>query len=268
MKSYGAKKVQPPTTEAAPHRIPKSHHDDDNGDTPPANMSVMRLQLRPLPSASRTCMRYFSSASKKQGEPAIPPLHTHTVMNLTPPTEDVLDILKTSTAGRHPSNTGAPFPSKSPSKSPSTPPPTSALSRFARGAGLDSTTPSRELAESERIAQYQRQIYRKWQPGDVYAPHDLSGSEQKKWKYGRKKPQQDAFDVLGINPVLEYKNFTMMSEYMTEMGRIKHSKDTGLRPKNQRKIAKAIRRAVGLGLMPSVHRHPLVLKKSSPTRFL
>ena len=189
-------------------------------------------------------------------------------MNLTPPTEDVLDILKTSTAGRHPSNTGAPFPPSSPSKSPSTPPPTSALSRFARGAGLDSTTPSRELAESERIAQYQRQIYRKWQPGDVYAPHDLSGTEQKKWKYGRKKPQQDAFDVLGINPVLEYKNFTMMSEYMTEMGRIKHSKDTGLRPKNQRKIAKAIRRAVGLGLMPSVHRHPLVLKKSSPTRFL
>ncbi|CAI9633387.1 unnamed protein product [Alternaria burnsii] len=211
-------------------------------------MSVMRLPLRPLPSAGRTCMRYFSSASKKQ--------------------EDVLDILKTSTAGRHPSNTGAPFPSKPPSKSPSTPPPTSALSRFARGAGLDSTTPSRELAESERIAQYQRQIYRKWQPGDVYAPHDLSGTEQKKWKYGRKKPQQDAFDVLGINPVLEYKNFTMMSEYMTEMGRIKHSKDTGLRPKNQRKIAKAIRRAVGLGLMPSVHRHPLVLKKSSPTRFL
>ncbi|RYN37369.1 hypothetical protein AA0115_g1365 [Alternaria tenuissima] len=211
-------------------------------------MSVMRLPLRPLPLAGRTCMRYFSSASKKQ--------------------EDVLDILKTSTAGRHPSNTGAPFPSKSPSKSPSTPPPTSALSRFARGAGLDSTTPSRELAESERIAQYQRQIYRKWQPGDVYAPHDLSGTEQKKWKYGRKKPQQDAFDVLGINPVLEYKNFTMMSEYMTEMGRIKHSKDTGLRPKNQRKIAKAIRRAVGLGLMPSVHRHPLVLKKSSPTRFL
>ncbi|CAI9633386.1 unnamed protein product [Alternaria burnsii] len=208
----------------------------------------MRLPLRPLPSAGRTCMRYFSSASKKQ--------------------EDVLDILKTSTAGRHPSNTGAPFPSKPPSKSPSTPPPTSALSRFARGAGLDSTTPSRELAESERIAQYQRQIYRKWQPGDVYAPHDLSGTEQKKWKYGRKKPQQDAFDVLGINPVLEYKNFTMMSEYMTEMGRIKHSKDTGLRPKNQRKIAKAIRRAVGLGLMPSVHRHPLVLKKSSPTRFL
>jgi small subunit ribosomal protein S18 len=60
----------------------------------------------------------------------------------------------------------------------------------------------------------------------------------------------------------------MMSEYMTETGRIKHSRDTGLRPKNQRKIAKAIRRAIGLGLMPSVHRHPLVVKNSSATRFL
>jgi small subunit ribosomal protein S18 len=140
------------------------------------------------------------------------------------------------------------------------------------------------MIESERRSQFQRQIYRKWQTGDVYSPSDLSGAEQKKWKLGRKKPQSDAFDVLGINPVLEYKvgltahsgwyetdglqNFTMMSEYMTETGRIKHSKDTGLRPKNQRKIAKAIRRAIGLGLMPSVHRHPLVLKKSNPARFL
>ena len=51
-----------------------------------------------------------------------------------------------------------------------------------------------------------------------------------------------------------------MSEYVTEMGRIQHSKDTGLRPVNQRKIAKAVRRAIGLGLMPSVHKHPEILK--------
>jgi small subunit ribosomal protein S18 len=124
------------------------------------------------------------------------------------------------------------------------------------------------MIESERREQFQRQIYRKWQPGDVYSPHDLTGAEQRKWKMGRKKPQQDAFDVLGINPLNEYKNFTIMSEYMTETGRIKHSKDTGLRPKNQRKIAKAIRRAIGLGLMPSVHRHPLVVKGSPASRFL
>lgn len=50
-----------------------------------------------------------------------------------------------------------------------------------------------------------------------------------------------------------------MSEYMTPMGRIKHSMETGLRKRNQRRIAKAIRRSIGLGLMPSVHRHPELL---------
>jgi small subunit ribosomal protein S18 len=126
---------------------------------------------------------------------------------------------------------------------------------------------SRAVEETARRSSYQKQIYRKWNAGDVYAPHDLSGAEQKKWKLGRTTPAGDAFDRLGINPVSEYKNFTLMSEYMTEMGRIKHSKETGLRPKNQRKIAKAIRRAIGLGLMPSVHRHPLVLRKSTNARF-
>ena len=57
-----------------------------------------------------------------------------------------------------------------------------------------------------------------------------------------------------------------MSEYTTSMGRIRRRKDTGLRAVNQRKIAKAIRRAVGMGLMPSVHRHPEVLEKEAKER--
>ncbi len=54
-----------------------------------------------------------------------------------------------------------------------------------------------------------------------------------------------------------------MSEYMTPMGRIKHSHETGLRPVNQRKIARAIRRSIGMGMMPSVHRHPEILYKQA-----
>lgn len=61
-------------------------------------------------------------------------------------------------------------------------------------------------------------------------------------------------------------NFSMMSEYMTEMGRIRHSNETGLRPVNQRRMAKAVRRAIGLGLMPSVHRHPEILKEEASRR--
>ena len=60
-------------------------------------------------------------------------------------------------------------------------------------------------------------------------------------------------------------NFSMMSEYMTNMGRIKPRRDTGLRAVNQRKIAKAIRRAVGMGLLPSVHEHPEVLEVKART---
>jgi len=56
-----------------------------------------------------------------------------------------------------------------------------------------------------------------------------------------------------------WQNYAMMSEFMTDMGRIKHSRMTGLRPKNQRRIAKAIRRSIALGLMPSVHKHPHIL---------
>ncbi|KUM63394.1 hypothetical protein ACN42_g3706 [Penicillium freii] len=80
----------------------------------------------------------------------------------------------------------------------------------------------------------------------------------KKWGK-RQNPQTDAFDALNVNPMDLYKNFSVMSEYMTSMGRIKPRSVTGLRPVNQRKIAKALRRAIGMGLMPSVHRHPEIL---------
>ncbi|KAL1310995.1 hypothetical protein AAFC00_001215 [Neodothiora populina] len=120
------------------------------------------------------------------------------------------------------------------------------------------------LADIQRANDRQdleRQLTRRWKSGDVYAPHDLSGVEMSKWRQSQPKgrPKRDVFDLLQINPMDHYKNFAMMSEYMTETGRIKHSRDTGLRPVNQRRLAKAVRRAIGLGLMPSVHKHPEIL---------
>ena len=61
-------------------------------------------------------------------------------------------------------------------------------------------------------------------------------------------------------------NYSIMAEYVTQIGRIKHRKMTGLRAVNQRKIAKAIRRAVGMGLMPSVHKPPEVLEVEAKIR--
>ncbi|KAL4885364.1 ribosomal protein S18 [Aspergillus karnatakaensis] len=113
----------------------------------------------------------------------------------------------------------------------------------------------RAQAENRAISKFQT---RDWKSGDVYAPHDLSPTEMKKWSK-RKAPTKDIFDAQGLNPLDHYKNFSVMSSYMTPMGRIRHRTSTGLRGVNQRKMAKAIRRAIGIGLMPSVHRHPEII---------
>ena len=57
-----------------------------------------------------------------------------------------------------------------------------------------------------------------------------------------------------------WQNFSVLAEFTTETGKIKHPSLTGLRSVNQRKIAKAIRRAIGIGLIPSVHKHPMLLR--------
>jgi small subunit ribosomal protein S18 len=62
-----------------------------------------------------------------------------------------------------------------------------------------------EMLGFAKAEDYTKHMYRRWKSGDVYAPHDLSAAEQNKWKRGRMTPQTDAFDVLGINPINEYK---------------------------------------------------------------
>ncbi|PGH00802.1 ribosomal protein S18 [Blastomyces parvus] len=123
----------------------------------------------------------------------------------------------------------------------------------------------RQAMQDQRNRAFERQQKRYWESGDIYSPHDLSPAEMMKWKK-KKSPSTDAFDALSLNPLHLYKNFAIMSEYMTEMGRIRHSSETGLRPVNQRKISKAIRRAISLGLMPSVHKHPEILAAEARSR--
>lgn len=48
------------------------------------------------------------------------------------------------------------------------------------------------------------QLKRDWKVGDVYAPHDLSGAEMRKWAT-KKKPDKDVFDILAIDPLSLYK---------------------------------------------------------------
>ncbi|KJX95008.1 mitochondrial 37S ribosomal protein RSM18 [Zymoseptoria brevis] len=138
----------------------------------------------------------------------------------------------------------------------------SILESTSKSTQFHKTQAQRDAERTYSAKDLSQQIPRRWKAGDVYAPHDLSGVEMSKWKKLRRKPRPkyDVLDQLGVNPLDHYKNFSIMSEYITPMGRIRHSNDTGLRPVNQRKMAKAIRRAMGMGLMPGVHRHPELLK--------
>ena len=45
---------------------------------------------------------------------------------------------------------------------------------------------------------------RRWQAGDVYAPHDLSPAEMGKWRRLRSR-QRDLVDMLGLNPLDMYR---------------------------------------------------------------
>lgn len=108
---------------------------------------------------------------------------------------------------------------------------------------------------------------RRWQLGEVYAPHDLSSAEAQKNARARsaasarfnRPPNRngsDMLDAMRLDPRSLYANMTVMSELVSDMGRIKSRALTGFRLKNQRRAAKAVRRAIGMGLVPSVHKHP------------
>ncbi|KAI1778113.1 ribosomal protein S18 [Hypoxylon cercidicola] len=117
-----------------------------------------------------------------------------------------------------------------------------------------------DVNKTLRSEDYTRQITRRWNAGDVYAPHDMSPSEMAKWRRNQAR-KKDLVDMLGLRPLDMYRNFSVISEFMTSHGRIKKSVETGLRPPNQRKMAKAVRRAIGLGIHPSVHHHPELLMR-------
>lgn len=69
----------------------------------------------------------------------------------------------------------------------------------------DQRAESRRKEQLETDARAQERNYtRDWRAGDVYAPHDLSAAEARKWKK-RQSPDRDAFDALSMNPLDCYK---------------------------------------------------------------
>ncbi|KAF9774332.1 hypothetical protein IL306_007694 [Fusarium sp. DS 682] len=121
-------------------------------------------------------------------------------------------------------------------------------------------TAQMEFLKNQKMSNdFLRQMPRRWEAGDVYSPHDLSPVEMQKW---RKKTvrNNDVIDALGISPLDMYKNFSLIEHFTSTSGMINHSNLTRLRPVNQRKVAKMVRRVQGMGIYPSVHAHPEMLR--------
>ncbi|TFY83937.1 hypothetical protein EWM64_g56 [Hericium alpestre] len=69
--------------------------------------------------------------------------------------------------------------------------------------------------------------------------------------------KQDAFHQLGIDPVVEATNPTLLSAFVSEMGKVRGRAQTGLTWRSQRRLTKAIRRAKMMGVMPTFSRMSL-----------
>ncbi|KAJ2005917.1 hypothetical protein GGI04_002059 [Coemansia thaxteri] len=101
-------------------------------------------------------------------------------------------------------------------------------------------------------AEYSRIFFQK----TTYHPHELDeGLAQKAIDLAADpKNSKDPFVALGLNPLKAYKNPSLLSNFVTDMGKIKPRYKTGLTPKSQRRIAQAIKRARAFGLIPVTSR--------------
>jgi small subunit ribosomal protein S18 len=60
-----------------------------------------------------------------------------------------------------------------------------------------------------------------------------------------------------------YKNPVVMGEFVSDSGMLLRKGQTGLSKVNQRRVHKAIRRARGVGLLPTTYRHPQLLGRGA-----
>ncbi|KAG1137857.1 hypothetical protein G6F64_010011 [Rhizopus arrhizus] len=121
---------------------------------------------------------------------------------------------------------------------------------------LENTINKDKVKTNAEVAQRYQKIH---QEGDLYHPQDLNDNryrESLRASRGRSTgPKQDPFEVLGLDPLHEYKNYRLLSKFVSDMGKILPREQTGLTAKNQRKLAKAVKRARAMGLMSSTNNH-------------
>lgn len=93
--------------------------------------------------------------------------------------------------------------------------------------------------------------------GDAYNPIDLVNAARirtpTRYQDTGKTPRPSRLIVTGQE--LHYTNVWLLSRFITPMGNIMPRWRTGLSPKKQQKLKKAIRKARQLGLLPYLHRY-------------
>ncbi|KAJ3318793.1 hypothetical protein HDV06_007044 [Boothiomyces sp. JEL0866] len=92
-------------------------------------------------------------------------------------------------------------------------------------------------------------------PKTTYSPADLNDKlviEERELRKPRQEmlPTEDIFAKLNIDPLKEYKNPVILSSFLTKMGHIQPRRKTGLSLDNQKKLARAIKRARAFGILP------------------
>jgi ribosomal protein S18 len=101
-------------------------------------------------------------------------------------------------------------------------------------------------------------------PGSTYSARDLTfvGSSHHsalQHPFAKKEARKaDLFEKHKINPVNEFKNAALLSRFLSPTGKILGGRWTGLCGASQRNIAKAIRRARTMGVIPFLKRPNLL----------
>ena len=95
----------------------------------------------------------------------------------------------------------------------------------------------------KRILRFHKQI------GSTYKPEELVEFDAKKYEQGMPKLPFDIFKAMKTDPLKMYKDVGLLKQFQQEDGGIVPRFMSGLTKENQKKLAKAIKRARHFGLM-------------------
>ncbi|KAI9203979.1 ribosomal protein S18 [Polychytrium aggregatum] len=112
-----------------------------------------------------------------------------------------------------------------------------------------------ESSGQDQDASNRRSRSRVFKPYQTYKPTDLNDEiywQEKQTSEKRKAPEkkEDFFAVRNWNPIKVYKNTVIFPQFLDDNGAILSRKATGLTRLNQQRMAKAVRRARAMGLIP------------------